>query len=306
MARKKSGGGGGEGANWMDTYGDLVTLLLTFFVLLFSMSSIDAVKWAELQGAFSGMGVLSAQDNVFQVQMQPPLSIEQATAQVIEQPDTLQQTENASAVASAEFDLSNPEELEKLQQMLNAASEEYNRLVANIETETDGNNLAAEIYMDPSNYSIVLRFSDNVFFDSSKAELKPPAQEQLDIVRKILAANQSLFSVIRIEGHTDNVPISTKEFPSNMELSTARATVVYHYLMDPKGKQLEDSEIIDPVKVIASGYGEWHPVADNGTSEGRTQNRRVDFVIEGFRETHFIDDASPINPQQILESAVGE
>jgi len=90
----------------------------------------------------------------------------------------------------------------------------------------------------------------------------------LDEVAPILA---DIPNHIRVEGHTDDVPISTAQFPSNWELSTARATNVLQYLLE--------GEVVDPDQLTAAGYGEYRPVASNETEEGRAQNRRVDIVL---------------------------
>lgn len=117
---------------------------------------------------------------------------------------------------------------------------------------------------------IVITFLAEVLFDSGKDEIRSEAFEALDKVARVL--NDELREKnIAIEGHTDNEPIKYSGWRSNWELSTARATSVLHYLVDEAS--------IDPMRLQATGYGEFRPVADNETTEGRQQNRRVEIVI---------------------------
>lgn len=115
---------------------------------------------------------------------------------------------------------------------------------------------------------IVIRFSDHVFFDTGRADLRPDACRALDELSGVLL---TIPNDVRVEGHTDSRPISTLIYPSNWELSTARATAVVRYLVEDKG--------MDPFRLSAAGYGEYRPVADNTTAEGMARNRRVDVVV---------------------------
>jgi chemotaxis protein MotB len=115
---------------------------------------------------------------------------------------------------------------------------------------------------------LVVRFADQVFFDLGKADLKP---EAIEILTRLGPLLKDIPNPIRIEGHTDNLPISTARFPSNWELSTHRATSVIRYLVEELG--------FSPDKLSAAGYGEYRPIADNETPAGRALNRRVDIVI---------------------------
>ena len=117
---------------------------------------------------------------------------------------------------------------------------------------------------------IVITFLAEILFDSGKAEIRPEAFDALTKVAKVLN-KEVKDKEIAIEGHTDNVPIKFSGWKSNWELSTARATSVLHYLVD-------EAEI-NPVRLQATGYGEFRPVADNETVEGKQQNRRVEIVI---------------------------
>jgi chemotaxis protein MotB len=110
-----------------------------------------------------------------------------------------------------------------------------------------------------------------VLFDSGKANLKDEAVEILSKITVAIRTYEQSIQMIRIEGHTDNVPINTAEFPSNWELSTARAVTVLKFLIQ--------NQNLSPEMLSAVGYGEYHNIAGNDTAEGRAKNRRVDFVI---------------------------
>jgi chemotaxis protein MotB len=115
---------------------------------------------------------------------------------------------------------------------------------------------------------LVISLKDTEFFDSGKANVRARSMFLLD---NITEAISKYSNSIRIEGHTDNVPIKTSLFPSNWELSTARATNIVRYLVD--------AHTFPPDKLSAIGYGEFRPIADNNTEEGRQKNRRVDVVV---------------------------
>ncbi len=115
---------------------------------------------------------------------------------------------------------------------------------------------------------LVVTFSEKYMFDSGKADIYPEAKEVIKNIAALLVDEPNRIS---IEGHTDNTPINTPEFPSNWELSTKRATNVLKYLLE----ELK----FDPKRLTAAGFGEWHPVAPNDTPENKAKNRRVDLIV---------------------------
>ena len=126
------------------------------------------------------------------------------------------------------------------------------------------------------NRGLVIRISESAFFDPGSADLKLEAQKVLDVIDTLL---KEIPNHVRIEGHTDNIPIKTDKFPSNWELSVNRATVCVRYLIE--------QHRYPPEKISALGYGEYRPIADNGNVVGRAKNRRVDIVVlsaEGNRD----------------------
>jgi chemotaxis protein MotB len=124
-----------------------------------------------------------------------------------------------------------------------------------------------EIHLDRRGLVITL-LSDGSYYDSGSAEMRPQTLVVIDAVYQFLKKNQNL---IRVEGNTDNVPIHTSAYPTNWELSTARAVNVVRYLVEHDG--------LDPTRVSAAGYGEFRPRRPNDTPAGRQQNRRVDIVL---------------------------
>lgn len=118
------------------------------------------------------------------------------------------------------------------------------------------------------NKGAIIRLNDKMLFSAGSAIIKPDVLSTLD---NIAAELKTLNNFIIIEGHTDSTPISTKQFPSNWELSTARATNIINYLVKKDG--------LAPKKLSAVGYGEYMPIAPNTSYEGKTQNRRVDIII---------------------------
>lgn len=221
---------------WLATYGDLVTLLMCFFVLLFAFSSIDAQKFEAVMQSFQGSaGVLVGGKTL------------------TDGPLVFNGMPEAQTTTS-------PEESQKLEELKEQVEQylEQNNLQANVQVELDARGL-------------LLRFKDNILFDSGKADLKPEAYQILQFLGDLLVKPEFAERYIRVEGHTDNIPISTARFPSNWELSSSRASSVVRYYIETLG--------ITPERFTASGYSEFYPVADNSTAEGRALNRRVDIVI---------------------------
>ena len=126
---------------------------------------------------------------------------------------------------------------------------------------------SVQVHMDRRGLVITL-LSDKSYYDSGSAELRPQTKKILDEVDVFLKKNDNL---VRVEGNTDNVPIATDRYPSNWELSTARAVNVLRYLVE--------QDHLSPLRISAAGYGQYRPRTDNSTAETRQQNRRVDIVL---------------------------
>ncbi|HZJ76296.1 MAG TPA: flagellar motor protein MotB [Oscillospiraceae bacterium] len=223
---------------WMTTFADMTTLLLCFFVLLFSFSTIDAQKFQSMIQSFQGsLGILDSGGTSIEIDdfITDTMEDEIAAAQK-------QETENFM----------------KLQRVL----EEYLAIY----------DLESDVLVTHENVGLILRFKDNVLFDSGKADLKPRSKEILKDISKFLQSEEFIKKSIRIEGHTDTVKvIPNLLYPTNWELSTGRASNVTRYLIEELG--------LAPERFSISGYGEYHPIAPNDTAENKSKNRRVDIVI---------------------------
>lgn len=223
--------------NWITTYSDMVTLLLCFFVLLFSMSTIDLEKFAQVI-----------------------MSLQEALSGVLESGKTLNQEQMLEQGSAVETDLdSYLREMEQLQSS-------YQEIRQFLEEE----GLTDVVMVMYEERGLLIRFSDKILFEKAKAELQPEAKR---ILEKIAVVINKLPNDIIVEGHTDNLPIKQPSiYPSNWELSTARATNVAKYLIEKLN--------VAPERVGIAGYGKYRPIASNDTPEGRQQNRRVDVVIK--------------------------
>lgn len=242
---------------WMATFSDLMNLLLCFFVLLFSMSSVDAAKFeqvaASLSNSFSvlpaggsGMGDGALVSNG--VAQLNDLSV--YTTNMGEQSEKTEEEDVIEAV-----------EQKKLEQ-----SEE---MVEEIEEILEQNNVVEAVEIDFTSQYVVLTLNGTLLFDSGKAEIRQEAMGVVDTIGEMLLSYTN--NTIEIEGHTDNVPIHNSKFKNNNELSSARAISVAEYYMESRN--------LDPAKLKYSGRGEYIPIADNNTAEGRAQNRRVEIKI---------------------------
>ena len=239
MKKKKSGGGG---ANWMDTYGDMVTLLLCFFVLLYSMSTISEEKWRAIVTSFNPNATLTPTENSGN---DGPLADE------IENPgsETLEYEQAA-------IDTMIQELYEMIQQMVSSQG-----LEGSISVTNDG----GKIYVE---------FSDQVFFEADKYKLLPEAQEILAQLCGILDQTGDAIEEIRVQGHTaQGSPYSRNDPEFDRFLASNRATQVVLFL--------QQNSTIHPARLVSEGWGQWHPIASNQTAETRAFNRRVEMIITG-------------------------
>ena len=242
---------------WMNTYGDMVTLLLTFFVLLFSFSTIDAAKWEDIVKSFSDNQIIA----ISPIDPNAPEMDEKSDGKYVITSATPMPTETP-APEIAEVNVA---------EMKERFDELYQKIKNHIEENNLGNILNVE-YIDE--YTILLRMSDSAFFDPGEANIGRDAKIALNDVCGIIEEYVYLIQKIRIEGHTDNVPIYNADYEDNWELSMDRADTVRKYILSVLN--------VDPSLLVPCYFGEYHPVASNETAEGRKQNRRVDFVIESI------------------------
>jgi len=216
---------------WLITYADLITLLLAFFIMMYTFSKQDAHTHQEvaehLKAIFKG------------------------ESSVVKEGGATGQKEANASPGSAGTGREIEAELE-----------------SQIAAMADANDEGHKISVFRDERGIVIRIMDRAFFDEGKAELKETAKSAL---RKIVPILEKSKNHVRIEGHTDDVPINTAEFRSNWELSTRRATEVVRYLIEKYG--------FLPHRISASGYAEYRPVAPNDTQQNRALNRRIEIIL---------------------------
>ncbi len=212
---------------WLLTYADLITLLLAFFIIMYSMSHLDAKRFGKVSRALSG--VLTG--------------------------------ESHEKLLKPEFDdLEGSGPLKISRQRVMMRSLEHKAF----EQGLDNKKFEAEI----TERGLVIHIMESALFQPGAAKLSASAMRILDLVASEI---DSIPNHIRVEGHTDNSPIATSRFPSNWELSSARATEVVRYFMDAHG--------FSGKRISALGYGQYRPIRPNNTPENRAKNRRVDVVV---------------------------
>lgn len=285
MAKREKKSDDGGGYSYMDTYGDMVTLLLTFFVLLFAFSSVDDAKWNDLVQAFTGMPprrVVTAIDlldtpnfsDVMPLVIQKMKQDEKKNDEMVEvknEDGTVEQVP-INDLIKGWLQLDNDTQKALASEEYIAITAQFNHLFDElthyIETEGLENMLFAEKRVD----SIHIQVTAGVLFDSGKAELLPDYLPMLDSLEAMMATSLDGLGSIEVEGHTDDVPIRNARFHNNRDLSSARANAVVDYLQD-KGH-------IPPDMLLGLGYGEYHPIVPNDSEENKQMNRRVQFVLK--------------------------
>jgi chemotaxis protein MotB len=244
MSRRKKQHSQANHERWLVSYADFITLLFAFFVVLYSTAQVDNKKIvqvsAAIEGGFQELGAFTGNSGGPPERSGPPAAENPA-------PPTKPTPASTTAV---EF---RPDVDLLKRQLQEALGEEIRK---------------HEIEMRVTPEGLVLSLSEVGFFNTGDATLLTDGQNTLTRIAKVL--NAKGFTV-RVEGHTDNVPMHNSRFKSNWDLSTARATEVVSLLVERYG--------FDPRQISAAGYSEYHPITSNDTEEGRRTNRRVDVVV---------------------------
>lgn len=249
---------------WMATFGDLMNLLLCFFVLLFSMSTVDAQKFELMAASFSQtFSIFSAGATA----IGDGMLISNGVSQLNELDKYINSTGKGEDGSKQLSDNKESEDAIKAVESQKLAASES--LAEQIEEAVGEQNLAHEVSVDFNSQYVSLTLNGAFLFDSGSATLREEAAPVLQKVSTILERYAE--SVIEVEGHTDNVPIHNKDFENNNVLSSFRALAVNDFITG--------NTSIDPAMVKHSGRGEYVPVADNSTSEGRALNRRVEIKV---------------------------
>ena len=292
---------------WQSTFSDLMNLLLCFFVLLFSMSSINEDKYQmvvnSLQTAFtsimatggnsivagsmvsSGISQLPDFSNYFGDSLSKgdangesdtgtvPMTDESSKDTNPDADSTSDTTETAKETGQDESknsegtsDVSVTDAEEKLNQ---ASYEESEKMAEDIESQAQQYGIQDMVQVDYNGDFVTITLSGALLFDSGSAELRSEAQPLIEKLAKILENYPS--NLIDVEGHTDNVPIKSSKFESNDVLSMYRALDIANLI--------RENSVLDPGHIISTGRGDYNPVADNSTPEGRARNRRVEIKV---------------------------
>jgi chemotaxis protein MotB len=253
---------------WLVSYADFITLLFAFFTTLYAISTVDAQKMGKMvtsmRASFDASLFAPGSNNLSL--SQGPGSVEPRSMSR----DVVQNIMLRGSINPKDPALKILKDLKASSSYKQAIYSEkaLEHLKRSVDTLMDADILKGLVrtHVDPR--GLIISLGEGGVFDSGSDEIKPKGRELLD---KIAASLGSVGNHIRVEGHTDNVPIRNSRFPSNWELSTARATGVLSYLIDKFGFR--------PELLSAAGYAEYRPVASNDTMEGRACNRRVDIVI---------------------------
>jgi chemotaxis protein MotB len=271
MARNSMGGrrkrGGGEheesSERWLLTYADMITLLMALFMVLFSISSVNISKYRTLQQALK---------DAFSGQIFPGGKALEKTGST----STSSTSPNTTAANSVmPFSLepasrslrSNPVSSQTAAQQEQA---DFQRLKREIERYAARHGLSSYVKPTIESRGLVIELlTDRLLFPSGQAHLTAASYPLLEKISSLLGIDR--VHPIAVEGNTDDVPIDTPQFPSNWELSSARASSIVEFLV---------AHGVAPHRMSAIGYAEQRPIASNSTSAGRAQNRRVEIVLE--------------------------
>ena len=241
MSKKKRKQEESGGAGWIATYADTVTLLLTFFILLYSMSTVDVQKMAQLSEAFQMMMTGKKGETMLQYDLY----------------------NGKVPLIGGESEIEeNIDEIE---------SEDY--MYFHVEKFVQEHDLEEVVEIVNSDRGIVIQLRENVLFETSSSALR---QDSKEILKKISSLLGNLSNSIIVEGHTDNRPINTSQFPSNWELSVDRAVNVVRYFIEDMG--------LNPTRFTAAGYGEFQPIVPNDSVSNMAKNRRVNILIMAIDE----------------------
>jgi len=244
MSRRKKAHAHANHERWLVSYADFITLLFAFFVVLYASAQVDNKKIAQvsaaIEGGFQQLGAFSGGAVLLPSPAQKPGAV----------PPPSNVVDLAHGTGAGGY---SPDVNLLRKQLEEALGEEIKK---------------HEIEMRVTPEGLVVSLREVGFFNSGDAILLVDGQNTLTRIAGIL--NEKGFH-IRVEGHTDNIPIHTSRFRSNWELSTARATEVVSLLIERHG--------FDPEQVSAAGYSQYRPIASNDTEDGRKSNRRVDLVV---------------------------
>ena len=249
-----------SGYNWLVTYSDMVTLILVFFVFLFSISQVDQEKFEAISQSFQARGFLDFLPSIVPGEEQYPSKVPGSGGK-----GSGGDSEDLfPSLPVEEEEDENEEELEALREemkALEALKEEVDRFL-------EENELRDFITATRTSKGVELVLQDNIFFDPGQAVILDEGLPFLEMVGSLLSR---IDNEVRIEGHTDSRPMNSYRYPSNWELSGARASVIVRFFVEEM--ELEET------RFQIAGYGETRPIVPNDSEENMAKNRRVEIVI---------------------------
>jgi chemotaxis protein MotB len=250
---------------WLLTYADMITLLMTLFMVLFAISSVNTTKFEllskSLQEAISGKIVSGGEslqetgstEKTDPAAPEPPIPAIQPMIKV--DSSTSERGTTRTAPASTNAAAHEEEDFQELKRKIDAYAREHG--------------LQSKLQTTVARRGLVIRLlTDRVLFASGQAQLQPASEGLLTVISRLLVAE--VRHPIAVEGHTDNRPISSSQYPTNWELSTARATQVVRYFI---------RHGVAPHRLQAAGLAAQRPIASNLSDAGRSRNRRVEIVL---------------------------
>lgn len=217
---------------WLLTYSDLITLLMIFFVVMYASSTVSTTKYAQLSQSLNS--VLAGGSNA--------IGSDGSTAS----------TDIIPSEATAEM----------------TEGQKLSDLKSDVDSILAQSGVGTSVQTKIEERGLVITFSDSVFFESGQASIRENLRGTVD---KLAVSLKAMNNLIRVEGHTDNVPVKNSNFSSNWQLSAVRAANVVQYLIEVDG--------LPPTLLSAAGYGEYKTIASNDSEAGRSKNRRIDIVI---------------------------
>ncbi|MFZ3130852.1 MAG: flagellar motor protein MotB [Desulfosporosinus sp.] len=251
-----------NGERWLLTYSDLITLLMIFFVVLYSMSKVDAQRFAAVAESLNkalGGGT--------------PAKIELSASPV---GPSLFQTGTPSSKTTVPGNGKDPNDTDHTKPDSSANASQGNgdtekmsidAIKAKLDKFAADNGIQSTLVSTIEERGLVVSIQETLLFESGSADITARARDILNKITTVLAVAPNQ---IKVEGHTDNLPINTAKFPSNWELSVIRSINVVHILQ---------YDGISPNRLSAVGYGEFRPISSNDTDAGRGKNRRIDLII---------------------------
>jgi chemotaxis protein MotB len=258
---------------WLVSYADFITLLFAFFVTMYAISRVDEQKLGSaVESLQRALGSLI------------PVQISQRESGAFTNKTV---SFNPTIIGDVEKQIKTSE-TESFRKLSEEIQKEVEKVTGGVGKSNPPSESQIKYIIDKR--GLVIRVPEAFFFNSGEASIRQDFTPILSALGKSLA---KIPNHIRVEGHTDSVPINTPLFPSNWELSTARATSIVRYLLA--------NHSINPGKISATGYGEFRPIAPNKIAGGRMQNRRVDVVVLSTKEGEVEppEEKDPTNPPAV-------